>query len=94
MGMFTKFAVFFVIFYLGIIAFQNLYNLDKQITHNKFVRKLAYTDGLTQLNNRTAYMERINELEKNASEHPNIGIVTFDINFLKTKGGKSNEDEP
>ena len=35
-------------------------------------------------NNRTAYMERINELEKNASEHPNIGIVTFDINFLKT----------
>lgn len=83
-GMFTKVAVLFVILYLGIVAFQNLYDLDKQITHNKFVRQLAYTDGLTQLNNRTAYMEKINELERNIDKHSNLGIITFDINFLKT----------
>ena len=83
MGMFTKIAVLFVVLYLGIIAFQNLYDLDKQITHNNFVRQLAYTDGLTHLRNRTAYMEKIEELEENIDKHPSVGIVTFDINFLK-----------
>lgn len=83
-GIFTKVSVLFVILYLGIISFQNLYDLDKKITHNKFVRKLAYTDGLTQLNNRTAYMEKINEIEQNIDKYSNLGIVTFDINFLKT----------
>lgn len=83
MGMFAKIAVLFVVLYLGIVAFQNLYDLDKQITHNNFVRQLAYTDGLTHLNNRTAYMEKINELEKNIDKHSSIGVVTFDVNFLK-----------
>ena len=83
MGMFTKIAALFVVLYLGIVAFQNLYDLDKQITHNNFVRQLAYTDGLTHLNNRTAYMEKINELEKNIDKHSSIGVVTFDVNFLK-----------
>lgn len=45
------------------------------------VHKLAYSDVLTKLGNRTAYLER---LEECVSEHvPELGIVFFDVNNLK-----------
>ena len=82
-GMFTQFASLLIILYLGILSFQNIYNLDKQITHNKFVQELAYSDGLTGLGNRTAFTEKISELENNIANYKTLGIVTFDINNLK-----------
>lgn len=83
-GSFTQLASLLIIIYLGILSFKNLYNLDKQITHNKFVRELAYTDGLTGLKNRTAFIEKIELLENQKNNYNSIGIVTFDINNLKS----------
>lgn len=83
-GKYTKFAIIFVIIYLGVIAFQNIYNLDKEITHNNFIRELAYSDGLTKLGNRTAYHEKIQEIKDDIANYSSIGIVTFDVNDLKT----------
>lgn len=82
-GIFTQFASLLIIVYLGILSFQNIYNLDKQITHNKFIQELAYSDGLTSLGNRTAFTEKISELEKNITNYKTLGIITFDINNLK-----------
>lgn len=82
-GIFTQFASLLIIMYLGVLSFKNIYDLDKQITHNKFVRELAYTDGLTGLSNRTAFMEKIEQLENTKTNFNSIGIVTFDVNNLK-----------
>jgi diguanylate cyclase (GGDEF)-like protein len=55
--------------------------LIRQGMSYKFVSKLAYTDGLTELGNRTAYLE---QLEKYRIDAPmELGIVFLDVNNLK-----------
>ena len=57
------------------------YRLISQGMEYDSVHKLAYSDVLTQLENRTAYLERLNECVK---EHvQELGIVFLDINSLK-----------
>ena len=83
-GLFTRYSVVFVIIYLGILAARNLYDMIKQINDNELTKKLAYIDNLTNLNNRTAFMQDFSQLNDNLSNHDEIGIVTFDVNNLKT----------
>lgn len=47
-----------------------------------FISKLAYSDGLTGLGNRTAYIEYLRDRTEKAPAGP-LGIVMFDINNLK-----------
>ena len=49
------------------------------------IRSHAYLDGLTGMNNRTAYMEYLQILEKKLTENPDMvfTVVVFDINQLK-----------
>jgi diguanylate cyclase (GGDEF)-like protein len=55
--------------------------LIRQGMSYKFVSRLAYTDGLTELGNRTAYLE---QLEKYRIDAPiELGIVFLDVNNLK-----------
>ena len=57
------------------------YKLISQGMEYDNVHKLAYSDALTQLGNRVAYLERLEECVK---EHtPKLGIVYLDINNLK-----------
>lgn len=48
----------------------------------EFISKLAYSDGLTGVGNRTAYIERLRECAEKSPGKP-LGIVMFDINNLK-----------
>jgi diguanylate cyclase (GGDEF)-like protein len=48
----------------------------------EFISNLAYSDGLTGIGNRTAYIERLRECAEKAPNKP-LGIVMFDINCLK-----------
>lgn len=48
-----------------------------------FVSQLAYMDGLTGIGNRTAFQEKMEELEKRKQEESGIGIAVFDVNNLK-----------
>lgn len=61
----------------------------------EFISKLAYSDGLTGLGNRTAYLECLRDREEKAPSKP-LGIVMFDINNLKyvndTKGHKLGDE--
>ncbi len=47
------------------------------------ISKLAYSDGLTGLGNRTAYMEQLEAYEHNEKDFTQLGIVYFDVNNLK-----------
>lgn len=61
------------------------YRLVVQGLKFDFVRKLAYEDGLTGIANRTAYMDKLEEYEQKtaASNISKIGIIYFDVNYLK-----------
>ncbi len=45
--------------------------------------KMAITDALTGLRNRTAYEEKINDIERNKTSQFECGIIEFDANSLK-----------
>ena len=64
------------------IKIRNLQNrLEEQIG---YVRSLAYIDGLTGLENRTAYMEQVKCIEeKIASDNAAFSVIVCDINQLK-----------
>lgn len=61
----------------------------------EFISKLAYSDGLTGIGNRTAYIERLRECAERAPHKP-LGFVIFDINNLKkvndTMGHKAGDE--
>ena len=48
------------------------------------ISKLAYSDGLTGLGNRTAYLEQLEAYVHSEKELEQIGIVYLDVNNLKT----------
>lgn len=48
---------------------------------NELLSRLAYHDGLTDLLNRTSYMEKVKELEDD--ENPYMLIAIYDVNNLK-----------
>lgn len=47
------------------------------------ISKLAYSDGLTGLSNRTAYMEQLEKYRKGEAHPLKLGIVFLDVNDLK-----------
>ncbi len=66
---------------LGVSNLLSVVHLIKQGMRLEIVSKLAYTDGLTNLNNRTAYLE---QLEKYTTmDLVQLGIAFLDINNLK-----------
>lgn len=66
---------------LAVSSQLNTYRLMEQGMKYTIVRNLAYMDGLTGLGNRTAYLEKLEELEQKGEG--SIGIVFLDINNLK-----------
>lgn len=66
----------------GSSSLENTVNAVKMGAQAEFVSRLAYHDGLTGIGNRTAFEERLDELEKAQTASP-VGIVMFDVNDLK-----------
>lgn len=59
------------------------YKIMEQGLKYNLIRKLAYSDGLTGLGNRTAYLEQLEAYEHNQKENMQLGIVYLDVNNLK-----------
>lgn len=87
-----------LLFFIILFGAGNIYQmivLVQKGAKTDFISRLAYLDGLTQLNNRTAYMDKIEIILKTASTE-SLGIVMFDINNLKmvndTYGHKAGDE--
>ena len=61
----------------------NTYKVLEQGLKYDLVSKLAYSDGLTGLGNRTAYLEQLETYIGSAKESEWVGIVYLDVNNLK-----------
>ena len=70
------------------------YRLIVQGLEYDFISNLAYSDGLTGIGNRTAYMEKIDEYIQKApsSDVKEIGIIYFDVNNLKNVNDKQGHE--
>lgn len=60
------------------------YKIVEQGLKFDLISKLAYSDGLTGLGNRTAYLEQLDEYADPESNIKNLGIIYLDVNNLKT----------
>ena len=67
----------------GSSSLESTINAVKMGAQAEFASRLAYHDGLTGIGNRTAFEERLSELEKAKDAAAPIGIVMFDVNDLK-----------
>ena len=60
------------------------YKIVEQGLKYELMSKLAYSDGLTGLGNRTAYLEQLDEYADPESNIKSLGIIYLDVNNLKT----------
>ena len=76
-----RYGLLFFILCFAISSLLQTYKLINQGMAYDSVHKLAYLDTLTQLGNRVAYLEKLEEcVEKHTKR---LGIVYFDVNNLK-----------
>lgn len=82
-------STFILISVMVILVFQVIYlkrklRIQKQmISDLKKWHRIALTDALTQIPNRAAYSNHIEELKENITEKVNVSIVLFDIDSFK-----------
>jgi len=81
-GAFLRIALLLFIIIPSIDAINKHYTMSKLIVETSILKKLAYTDILTQKANRTAFNKEIDRLEKE-SKMEETTIVVFDVNNLK-----------
>lgn len=82
-AMFVRIGLLIFILCYGSASLEKMVNAVKLGTRAKFVSQLAYRDGLTGVGNRTAFQERLEELEEKKSALAGIAVVMFDVNDLK-----------
>lgn len=82
-GLYSSCNIILIIIYLACISIDNLFSLSNTAEHAKFVKQLAYKDGLTNVGNRTAYIEKIQYIKEHIESYKTVGIVIFDVNNLK-----------
>ncbi len=81
-AMFVRIGLLVFILCYGSSSLEKTINAVKLGVQSEFVSQLAYRDGLTGLGNRTAFQERLVELEK-YNESESVAIIMFDVNDLK-----------
>ncbi|MCM1467876.1 MAG: GGDEF domain-containing protein [Alistipes sp.] len=82
-AMFVRIGLLIFIMCYGSSSLERMIGTLKLGVQAEFVSRLAYLDGLTGVGNRTAFQERLAELEKEKKQHSGIAIVMFDVNDLK-----------
>lgn len=90
-AMVLRFGLLLFILCFAISSLVQAYKLILQGMEYDNVRKLAYSDALTQLGNHVAYLERLEEcVEKHISQ---LGIVYLDVNNLKKVNDEYGHEE-
>ncbi|MDD6070978.1 MAG: GGDEF domain-containing protein [Clostridiales bacterium] len=82
-AMFVRIGLLIFILCYGSSSLEKTINAVKLGVQAEFVSQLAYRDGLTGIGNRTAFQERMVDLEKIKNDIPAVGIIMFDVNDLK-----------
>lgn len=79
-AIFVRFGLLIFIMCYGTASLEKTIRAVKFGAKAEFIRKLAYQDGLTNLSNRTAFNERLEQFQ---AKQKNAAIIMFDVNDLK-----------
>lgn len=79
-AMFVRFGLLLFIMCLGVASLEKTIRAVKIGAKAEFISQLAYQDGLTNLSNRTAFNERVEQLQM---KQDNVGVIMLDVNNLK-----------
>lgn len=82
-AMFVRIGLLIFIICFGASSLEQTINAVRLGAQTEIVSQLAYRDGLTRIGNRTAFNERLVELEEIKDEVEVVGVVMFDVNDLK-----------
>jgi diguanylate cyclase (GGDEF)-like protein len=86
----------YVVFIISLIQRKQLCDLNEQLITEKKWHKIAYEDALTGLKNRMAYVENINNLERNLPKDSHVCVIMIDIDDFKnvndTMGHKAGDE--
>lgn len=80
---FFRIGLFLFIILTGISTINKLIETVKAGVNAEAIKNLAYTDILTNVNNRTAYEKDIDEINQNLNAKSNFIAFMFDLNNLK-----------
>lgn len=80
---FTSVGLLAFIVTSAFLSFNEVTDLLKLGLKANLIGKLAYTDGLTNIGNTTAFKTELDRLEREKEKYSTIGIVQFDVNDLK-----------
>ncbi|QNM06341.1 GGDEF domain-containing protein [Qiania dongpingensis] len=71
------------VFITSAVKTSKIYEQSKQLQKEKKWHRMAYIDALTGCFNRMAYMEKINEIERERMKNMPIGVLVFDLDRFK-----------
>lgn len=90
---YLQFGILLFILLLSASLGQYIIEIFNDQTRNKIYKKMAYTDILTGLKNRTSYEEKISEVNRNLGLNKNASVIIFDLNNLKLINDSFGHDE-
>ncbi|MCR4645821.1 MAG: GGDEF domain-containing protein [Oscillospiraceae bacterium] len=79
-SLFTRVGVLIFIVLMGMHLMRERTRLAVEQGRAELMKKMAYTDGLTELANRAAFHDKEDEIRRS---HTDCTVVQLDINFLK-----------
>ena len=86
----------YAVFLISLIQRKELCDLNERLTSEKKWHRIAYEDALTGLKNRMAYLENINNLERNLPKDSRVSVIMVDIDNFKnvndTMGHKAGDE--
>ena len=86
----------YVVFIMTLVQKKQLCDLNEQLIDERKWHKIAYEDTLTGLKNRMAYIENINNLERNLPRDSRVCVIMIDIDNFKnvndTMGHKAGDE--
>lgn len=74
----------YVVFIDSVVKARKIHQQNLQLQKEKQFHAIAYTDALTGVGNRAAYMERLNTLERTRAAETRICLVLFDLDNFKS----------
>lgn len=73
----------YVVFILSIVKTKEILEKNHMLEHEKDIYRMAYTDSLTGLWNRAAFIERVNYLDRSREQWSRICCVMMDLDDFK-----------